>query len=556
MVRRQVRNITEKAMADKSPFRWHQEKRHAPTPSAVCRRTLKDKRQSNQNLDATKPLQTFGHNRRLHVGPVQFSTTTAAEQRQYVVKPDEGLSLPFHGFTWGGLGYGACPCGVPDGRGTCKLTEATCAQANSSSSSGDCLWTLCQRQQQQQSSQAAASIPPETIWECLAQVKRPVRCEELGPSDSWGLFPMDCTKQRCLSAQAWASNAYQDVTLEGMRFVTEGRSGLKLSNYQHVNDTFHTAVNYGAQAAAASHFGQAYCFEAGATTLDDDDVHDTAVDDFVSTLFPAIQLLHESPVIASCSRFVVETARAQTLETVAQNPERAFGAREQAASWKLKCHAKLRHLGSCGMLGLYYDVPPPAAWPSLLSEHCVELQNVDAAEWGQTAYITPWCVAVHRVRCFFFCLFCFCFSFLFCEQAGAEDHVRCPAVFACGHESHRASDDDRARTPNASATEAGGLEGRGVPAGAHASAAGLFAAGIACGAAGHGVHHGRTAAGRGWHAAVFGVERADGGGVSCAAQGRRGAHQPSVGLVAGGHGADAARVPCDGDGDAPGARDV
>jgi hypothetical protein len=357
-------------MADRSPFRWHQERRHAPTPSAVCRQTGVNR----------KAPQGFGHTKRLQVGPVQFVVMETEGPAEFTVKPDEGLSLPLHGFTWGGLGYGACPCGVPDGTGACRLKEAVCARAlGQNASAGGCLRALCQR---------AEGLSPETIWECLHEAPS-VRCDELGPSDSWGLFPMDCTTQTCVSAQRWASNAFQDVAWEGMRFVTEGRSGLKLGNYRHVNDTFHTAVHYGAQSAPATHFAQARCFTSDSTV----------VEDVVHTLFPAIQLLHESPVIATCSRFVVETARARALLFLEGTmKERTFQAEQQAARWKAKCHAKLRHLGRCSALGVYFEVPPPADWARLLPERCAEIKVQEETWRSDKAYITPWCVVVHRVR--------------------------------------------------------------------------------------------------------------------------------------------------------------
>ena len=49
------------------------------------------------------------------------------------------------------------------------------------------------------------------VWKCLhgSSEKMVVRCPELGPSDSWGLFPTDCTNQECQSTQGWVGNAFQ-----------------------------------------------------------------------------------------------------------------------------------------------------------------------------------------------------------------------------------------------------------------------------------------------------------------------------------------------------------
>jgi hypothetical protein len=183
-----------------------------------------------------KKLQQFGYEQRIHIGPVQFE----AQQQTYVVRPEEGLSFPFHGFTWGMLGYGLCPCGRPSPSG--ELCVPVCAAG-----SPPCLKALCAKQ---------SPVEPNVLWECVRE--NMTRCSELGPSDSWGLFPMDCSDQQCKSERAWAGNAYQDVTFEGIRLVTEGRSGLKLPNYKHVNATYHQAIHYGAQVLPPPAFSVAF----------------------------------------------------------------------------------------------------------------------------------------------------------------------------------------------------------------------------------------------------------------------------------------------------------
>ena len=72
-----------------------------------------------------------------------------------------------------------------------------------------------------------------------------MRCPELAPSDIWGLFPVGCTTQECYGAEGWTSSAGGDVALDGARFLTDGRAGLRLPNYRFVNDTYHSAVHYG-----------------------------------------------------------------------------------------------------------------------------------------------------------------------------------------------------------------------------------------------------------------------------------------------------------------------
>ena len=54
-----------------------------------------------------------------------------------------------------------------------------------------------------------------------------------------------CTTQECYEAGGWTSSAGLDVAFDGARFLTDGRAGLRLPNYRHVNATYHTAVHYG-----------------------------------------------------------------------------------------------------------------------------------------------------------------------------------------------------------------------------------------------------------------------------------------------------------------------
>ena len=289
-----VGNLTRQA-ASHSPFIWHRARRHVPTPSGVC----------------AKPApQAFGTQSRLHVGAVRF----LADQ-EYEVRPDEGASFPLHGFSWGMLGYGNCVCGSLETATTCRLSDEACAGAPAG-----CLAALCQERRY-------ALSDARAVWECLHASGSGVRCPELGPSDSWGLFPMDCSTQECLSARAWVGNARQDVTFEGIRFFTESRSGLKLPNYKHVNATFHEAVHYGAQDRPPADYRRPVC----ADVLSED-----------RGLFPALQVLFDSPVVSHCARFIVETARLEALP-----PDDIQDASQQAALWKGKCAAKIRHLSSC-----------------------------------------------------------------------------------------------------------------------------------------------------------------------------------------------------------------
>ena len=362
-----VRNITKQA-ASQSPFLWHKARRHAPSASGVCK-------QSTQ--------QTYGYNQKIHIGPVVFE----AQGQEYEVRPDEGLSFPFHGFSWGMLGYPTCICGTPIANG-CMLFEEVCTGITA-----QCLWSICN-----QSSGVYAWSEMQKVWDCLQQ--EPKRCAELGPSDSWGLFPVDCTTEECQSAQQWVGNAFQDSEFEGIRFVIEGRSGLKLSNYKFVNNTFHEQINYASQERPASEYAIQQCFDASelTKTMVEDEAFDNSVNDWINGLLPAVQLMFDSPVVSHCSRFIVETARAQALSLLGPAVMKAtLDAEQQASLWKSKCHAKIRHLASCSALGLYYDVQPNRTlWRGMMGRHCdINLHP----EWrDEVAYITPWCIAVDRIQ--------------------------------------------------------------------------------------------------------------------------------------------------------------
>jgi len=310
-----VRNITSRAAA-KSPFIWHKARRHAPTPSGVC-----------SKKQGPTAQQAYGTKSRQHISAIAFQ----AKQQVFQVRADEGLSFPLHGFSWGMMGYQNCLCGSSWTPGTCKLSDEACGQRLS-----PCMQALCN-----QSFYSLEDSP--SVWECLHS-SAAVRCPELGPSDSWGLFPADCTNQECQSMQDWVGNAHQDTVFEGMRFLTEGRSGLKLPNYKFVNDSFHETIHYGAQQRPASDYQLPLCFDASSGR--DDEGHDTSVDDWVKGLFPALQVMFDSPVVSYCSRFVIETARVTAFSRL--NHEAALqDATQQALLWKSKCDAKIRHLSSC-----------------------------------------------------------------------------------------------------------------------------------------------------------------------------------------------------------------
>ena len=183
----------------------------------------------------------------------------------------------------------------------------------------------------------------------------------------------------------------------------EGRSGLWLPNYRHVNETYHQAINYGAAQRPSVSYQQTFCPALADTARDANTEEQTfeAINDIVSTLFPATQLLVESAAVASCTRFVVETARATALSAV--SAPSSIDAITQADRWRRKCGARVQHLALCQRQGVFFDIKPPSrsVLQPVLTQACgedVSLLNIgDRMPDGSDAvYITPWCVIVDR----------------------------------------------------------------------------------------------------------------------------------------------------------------
>ena len=326
-----ITNVTLAAMESACPFVWHRDRRHAPSVSSVCGRERVQKPPS-----------------KLMVGDVTVQTPFAP----LTVRPAQGLTFPLYGFLQSRIGDSTCICATVDPTGTqCVISPETCASyqavagTNRTPSDACRLFsTVCNAASSYYSLQDA-----KVILQCLMEQRQQlgVRCPELGPSDFWGLFPAGCSTQECPGAAAWASTS-GNIKLDGARFLTEGRAGLRLPNYKHVNDTYHEGyLHYGVlNTTTSSSFQQARCFDPA--DLQPADGHEEAIQ---KTLFPAAQLLFDSPVVAVCSRYVVEVARNAILGTASSGA--------QALSWRRRCEAKIRHLARCSMAGAFYDMAPP-----------------------------------------------------------------------------------------------------------------------------------------------------------------------------------------------------
>jgi hypothetical protein len=117
-----------------------------------------------------------------------------------------------------GNAHETCLCGYEHVElpGDCVLSSEACAFILSTSDNNN----SCVRNLQDICRFSNGQYPKEFIsemWACLHSHLPGIRCPELGPSDSWGLFPMDCDGTECISAKQWGGNAQQDVVFEGIR---------------------------------------------------------------------------------------------------------------------------------------------------------------------------------------------------------------------------------------------------------------------------------------------------------------------------------------------------
>jgi hypothetical protein len=386
-----IQNITRHAMASGCPFVWHRDRRHAPSPSRMCRSTVPE----------TKTPQ------RMRV----VGTRLRTPQGTLVVQADAVEHFPLYGFESQSIGHAnaSCVCATAMDEVNCVLSVETCAsvlasiahtnattEMESGTTSCDGLRDACQTpsrtydvRQQGPAVRRCLRLHPSAAA---------VRCPELGPSDLWGLFPAGSTLEEGQRAGDWLGGT-DNVPFESARLLHEPRGGLRLSNYRSVNATFHTqGITYASHTGGASDaYAIPHCFAASELMPDtgQEDVTDWARDALLAQLFPAAQLVGESPATSVCTRYVIETARARVLRGTSSERNAAL----QAAHWRRRCGAQVRELAACSATGVLFDVAPPAVVlvPEAQRRWCglsLALTSNDAEGW---VYLTPQgCVAVDR----------------------------------------------------------------------------------------------------------------------------------------------------------------
>ena len=394
-----TRALTARVIAQSgSPFVWHRDRRHAPSRSRMCART-----------DASGTPHAPG---RVVVGGVEIGTPNGG---RFTVQKDAQESFPFFGFLAQSVGDAGllCVCATPHPQDStrCVVDASTCATLSNTTGPPELL-AACARPARAYTQATAAG----GILQALRQPENAgVRCPELGPSDLlWGLAPVGASGgDESAQARAWGGTGTSGATYEGARFLHEPRAGLRLSNYGHVNATYHQqGIDYAGTDSAAADHALPRCLAPEELVASDATVADFAAANetelLLRHLFPATQLLSDSPLVAVCTRYLVEVARATALATTAQARTAAL----QAAAWRRRCGAKVREGAACAHAGLLFDTPPPPFSPaaacrsvSVASLVATATQQAAVVGGGAAVYVTPQahgCVVVDRAARRFF----------------------------------------------------------------------------------------------------------------------------------------------------------
>lgn len=384
-----VKDITEEAIKSHAPFVWHKSRRHAPSKSMFCNSTSGD------------------YNQRIEAGPMGTLLVGSASiyfpndlQNAHEIRKAENIQMPLYGFSRNSVSESSrqCICAVDHDQSVerCKMLPYTCQNiqafySNVSDAGGEnkcrqLLLSTCSTTHQTYHRDLVS-----TFEECLMMEKGGnVKCPEMGPSDVWGFFPVDCSDSECDGAKRWMSAAGQTIIYEGARFLNEGRGGLRLPNYKHVLNTYQEEINYEKRNFKASQYVIGRCFDVQELVPNEakEMQENLMVDDFIQSLFPAAQIVFDSPGIAVCSRYVIEIARYEALKHMASNSLNNL--KVQLERWKRKCEAKVRHMSMCNMMGIYFDMKPP------LGSSVCEVQLHSISMDTDRFYITPQCILVDR----------------------------------------------------------------------------------------------------------------------------------------------------------------
>lgn len=392
-----VRGMIDSAMKSHSPFIWHKNKRHAPSQSAFCKR----------NDFAFHP--TSGSDLNIHVGPLVIDMQDeqqGSKVKHTVANPPRNVLIRQRGFYRDTIGEAhlSCVCATISSKDIsfCQIEHETCDTFKSlfktsmiSTESCSLLLGICNG-----SSSSSSYLYPRSraseVQECLRNLPDGrVRCPEFALSDILGFYPVDCSSEECENTKSWLGIGSMNIEYPATRFINDGRGGIRLPNYKHFNSTYHNELNFKEQIHKSTDYAIEKCFDVDDLIPESPSKEatvDLLVDDFISKLFPVVQVVHESHVMAVCSRFIIEIARIQALRHISDSyiEENIL----QSMTWKTKCESKLRHLKMCDMLGMFYDIPPPNNWKELAKPSCPVTLEMESEKRGM--FLTPWCILIDQ----------------------------------------------------------------------------------------------------------------------------------------------------------------
>jgi len=382
-----IRSIVQQHIKSHNPFVWHANKRHAPSKSSFCK-------VSTENVVEGPPGQ-------MRLTDVELKIDNGFPGQETTIKFENENQQEYilnYGFLSKTIGtsHFECVCGhrMHIDQSLCEVEAVSCSQIllwPNTSLSRECmiLYHACQSPLR-----TYRHNQRELVFACLNGMPNTVRCPEFHLSDSWGFYPVDCSDRECRDAKNWIGRGNYAPEYHRMRFMNEGRGGMRLTNYVHHQNTLETEMNFGNKNGTASSYAIPKCYDIvdDIKSAEGKEALLDMIDNEIKVLFPAVQMLYESHVTAFCSRFVIEVARIEMFEIIDATLVEEFVV--QALAWKRKCLNKMRQFSSCNMMGVYFDLKPPSDW-NVLSDELSGLRVLNAAH-NPNLFLTPWGVIVHQ----------------------------------------------------------------------------------------------------------------------------------------------------------------
>jgi hypothetical protein len=397
IVKTAVKNMIKESMKSHSPHFWQKNKRHGPSQSSFCKKNEKYEEVLN-----TLPS-------KIHLKNIEllYVDESSGSDKKLLIEREELEYMWHEGFLKRTIGnsHTECICSHRSqgqlGQSTkCVLQDSTCKSLLSSLSNlqlrneSTCVHLFEACENGGSKTFDFAQLNNNTLM-CLQKSHALIHCPEFGLSDTWGFFPADCGTEECDIVDVWNGLGSENVEYNPLRFLMEGRGGIRISNYKHHNATYHYEMKYSNKKKPASSYAIKKCFalEDMHVSEDKESEENLLVDNVISDLFPVVQVVHESHVSASCSRYIIELARLQILDSIGS--KQVDNALLQAQKWKTKCESKLRHLSICNMMGMYFEIPPPEDWSTLAKENC-NIEIVLPLNNNNEIFLTPWCLTVNQ----------------------------------------------------------------------------------------------------------------------------------------------------------------